>query len=214
MLRAVRFASDTTKDILNGTNKNMTDEMNVADRQVARRTVVKGAAWSVPAIAAAVAMPLAAAATNVTTFDVRVQREKCTLAGIGLGDAQKPNFTIYADAGVVPAGSVFELVVANGLVNLGLFQDDPNAGYDFIDLGLIGGRRSYRITTTRDIDSTTPLRVDYLPDAFAAVFAGSNAQLSYISSPSGTEAGPGKNVDTMSVSGINLLGLRVYSCSS
>lgn len=35
-------------------------------RQIDRRTIVKGAAWSVPAIAAATAMPLAAAATEVT----------------------------------------------------------------------------------------------------------------------------------------------------
>lgn len=210
----MRFASDTTKDILNGINKNMTDEMNVAGRQVARRTVVKGAAWSVPAIAAAVAMPLAAAATNVTTFDVRVQREKCTLVGASITNAQKPNFTIYADAGVIPAGSVFNLTVATGLLNLALFQDDPNAGYDILDLGLIGGGKTYQITTTRAIDASTPLRVDYLPDAFIAAFAGSNASLTYVSSPSGTEAGPGKNADTMSVSGLNILGIRVYSCSA
>lgn len=181
-----------------------------APRSIDRRTIVKGAAWSVPAIAAAVAMPMAAA-SETATFDVRVQRERCTFIGVR---GQKPNFTIYADAGTIPTGSVFELKVSNGLFNLGLFQDDPNAGYAVLDLGLIGQNRTYQITTTRDITSGTPLTVDYLPDALLGVFAGQNASLSYVSSPSGTESGPGKNADTMSVSGVEALFVVVYSCSA
>lgn len=43
-----------------------------APRTIDRRTVVKGAAWSVPAIAAAVAMPLAAASGETKDVDVRL----------------------------------------------------------------------------------------------------------------------------------------------
>ncbi len=50
-----------------------------APRTIDRRTVVKGAAWSVPAIAAAVAMPLASASGNPPACDV-----DCVKAGFPL----------------------------------------------------------------------------------------------------------------------------------
>ncbi|OJU40410.1 MAG: hypothetical protein BGN97_11245 [Microbacterium sp. 69-10] len=193
----------------------MQDENTKAPRQIERRTILKGAAWSAPVIAAAVAAPAYAASGQ--TFDVRVQRESCVLASVTVN--KKPYFNIYADSGTIPAGSVFQLTVTNGLVNLGLFQSDPNAGYNVVDLGILSGKRVYQITTAQDITPTTPMRVDYLPDSFASVFAGQNAQLTYVSSPSGTESGPGRNSDTMSVSGVALtipfLGtIRAYSCSA
>lgn len=184
---------------------------NKTPRQIERRTIIKGAAWSAPVIAAAVAAPMAAASTS--SFDVRVQREKCTLIGASIGNAQKPRFSVYAEAGTIPTGTTFTLTVTNGLLNLGLFQDDPNAGYEVVDVAVFGTSKVYTITTTRDITSGSPLRVDYLPDALVGVFAGSNATLAFVSAPSGTEAGSGRNSDSMSVSGVNIFGIRVYSCS-
>lgn len=53
-------------------------------RQIDRRTVVKGAAWSVPAIAAAVAMPMASASTSQA--QIRIYAD-CLLnvSGVNIG---------------------------------------------------------------------------------------------------------------------------------
>ncbi|WP_309127676.1 hypothetical protein [Microbacterium sp.] len=55
-----------------------------APRHIDRRTVVKGAAWSVPAIAAAVAMPMATASQS--TAQIRIYAD-CLLsvAGVNIG---------------------------------------------------------------------------------------------------------------------------------
>lgn len=64
-------------------NENTTEGQS---RQFDRRTVVKGAAWSVPAIAAAVAMPLASASGNPTAPAIRIYAD-CLLsvAGVNIG---------------------------------------------------------------------------------------------------------------------------------
>ena len=177
-----------------------------ASRGLDRRTIIKGAAWSVPVVAAAVATPLAAATGS---FDVRVQQERCQLVGL----SNPPYFNIYADTGTVPTGSVFTLVVNGGLVNLSILSSNPNEGFSVIDGGIIGGSRTYTITTTAPITQGNSSRVDFLPNSLVSAFLLSSASLTYVSSPSGTESGPGKNVATTNITGVGALGFYAYSCT-
>src|SRR5690606_38547626 len=57
----VRDSNATQREFSRG--RDMHDE-NKAPRQVERRTILKGAAWSAPVIAAAIAAPMAAASDN------------------------------------------------------------------------------------------------------------------------------------------------------
>ncbi len=91
----------------------VTDE-STKNRDVSRRTLVKGAAWSVPIIAAAVATPLAAASfTDVGAFALR---GNCGVLGV-LG----PGFTLQAGpTAPLPVGTTVA-IVGSGIANIGAF---------------------------------------------------------------------------------------------
>lgn len=184
----------------------MTEELENTQGGVQRRTVVKGAAWSVPVIAAAVSVPMTAA---TPTFDVNVESERCNIVGL----TNPPYFTIEAQTGTIPAGSVFDLTVNQGLLGVGIFNNSPQDGYSWVDLGLFEGVKTYRITTDRDITPSTPLTVQYLPSSGLAAFINSVARLDYVSSPSGVEGGPGSNGQRQSVSYAQVAGVYLFSCS-
>jgi len=80
-----------------------------------RRTVVKGAAWSVPVIAAAVATPLAAASGgDIGAFALD---GSCGVLGV-LG----PGFTLEASATEpIPAGTTVT-ITGGGIANIGVFS--------------------------------------------------------------------------------------------
>jgi hypothetical protein len=82
---------------------------------VSRRTLVKGAAWSVPIIAAAVATPLAAASVvDVGAFAIR---GNCGVLGV-LG----PGFTLQAGPSTpLPVGTTVT-VTGSGIANIGVFS--------------------------------------------------------------------------------------------
>lgn len=185
----------------------MTEELETTQGGVQRRTVVKGAAWSVPVIAAAVSVPMTAA---TPTFDVRIVSERCNLLGL----ANPPYFTIEAATGTIPSGSTFDLKVDEGFLGLGLFNNSPQDGFSWVDLGIISGVKTYRITTDRDITPATPLTVNYMPTSGLAAFVNSVATLEFISSPSGVEGGPGANYRRQSVSYLQVLGAYVFTCSA
>jgi hypothetical protein len=106
---------------------------------ISRRTIVKGAAWSIPVMAAAVAAP-AAVATGGPNWDVTVtgsclndyqdsalaalipggltQTVRAALALVGLTRPASRTFTITATDGTVPAGTTFSLSYPAGLINL------------------------------------------------------------------------------------------------
>lgn len=81
---------------------------------VSRRAIVKGAAWSVPIIAAAIATPLAAASTvNVGAFTLR---GTCGVLGV-LG----PGFLLTASPTTpLPVGTTIT-VIGSGVANIGVF---------------------------------------------------------------------------------------------
>lgn len=116
----------------------MNEEITQTDG-ISRRTIVKGAAWSIPVMAAAVAAP-AAVATGGTNWDVTVtgvcdkdydisvltalvgagltDTVKAALLLAGFEDGAKREFTITATDGTVPAGTTFALSYPTGLINL------------------------------------------------------------------------------------------------
>ncbi|MFJ2550872.1 hypothetical protein [Microbacterium sp. NPDC087591] len=92
----------------------MTEEIQ-KEKGFSRRTVVKGAAWSVPVIAAAVATPLAAASTaDVGAFTTA---GTCGILGV-LG----PGFTLTASATApLPVGTTIT-ITGSGVANIGVFS--------------------------------------------------------------------------------------------
>ncbi|KJQ55072.1 hypothetical protein [Microbacterium sp. SA39] len=80
-----------------------------------RRTVVKGAAWSVPVIAAAVATPLAAA--SIVDVGAFALRGSCGTLGL-LG----PGFTLQAGPTTpLPVGTTVT-ITGSGIANIGVFS--------------------------------------------------------------------------------------------
>lgn len=128
--------------------------MTIEETGVSRRTLVKGAAWSLPVIAVAAATPLAAAST-AENFDVAVT-PSCVgnydltgllglieavpgvgdaagatvqglLSAIGLEPFQSRGYTITAAEGTIPAGTQFTLTTEPGLIDLSLLAGAINA---------------------------------------------------------------------------------------
>jgi hypothetical protein len=115
------------------------EDTTQSTRSVSRRTLVKGAAWSVPVIAVAAASPLAAAstATNVGDFSLA---GSCGVLGV-LG----PGFTLTAGAAPLPAGTVIN-ITGSGIANIGVFS-------------VTGGTASVNVLspTSRQVTLTAPL---------------------------------------------------------
>ncbi|MCK2035923.1 hypothetical protein KZC51_07220 [Microbacterium sp. SSW1-49] len=92
----------------------MTEEIQ-KEKGFSRRTVVKGAAWSVPVIAAAVATPLAAA--SVADVGAFTTAGTCGVLGV-LG----PGFTLTASATApLPIGTTIT-ITGSGVANIGVFS--------------------------------------------------------------------------------------------
>lgn len=84
-------------------------------KSLSRRTVVKGAGWSVPVIAAAVATPLAAA--SVVDVGAFALRGSCGTIGL-LG----PGFTLQAGpTDPLPVGTTVT-ITGSGIANIGVFS--------------------------------------------------------------------------------------------
>ncbi|MFD5213450.1 hypothetical protein [Microbacterium sp. NPDC058345] len=141
--------------------------MTIEKNELSRRTLVKGAAWSLPVIAVAAATPMAAAST-ATQFDVGVAPScvgnydldgllgliagvpgvggavantvQTLLAGIGLTPFESRGFTITAVEGTVPQGTQFTLSTAPGLIDLALLDDVIDA--DVLGLVSVNGNSS------------------------------------------------------------------------
>lgn len=112
-----------------------------AERQIQRRTVIKGAAWSVPVIAAAVATPLAAASVTpppATSAQVTATTDPTVGSNTSfsaLGQVYDNGVGDYVD-GTLPAGTLFTLTFTNGakadsyanLVGLTYVSGNPASG--------------------------------------------------------------------------------------
>ena len=144
-----------------------------------RRTAIKGAAWAVPVIAAAVAAPMASASVvpdwNATVsgncsgnFDLALVESAVgpLLAGtvaaalqtlLGLQPNASRSFTITAAEGDVPVGTVYQLQGPEALISLTALQG-------VLDLSLLGlvevGPGAYNITLEQPLTQGTSHTID------------------------------------------------------
>lgn len=81
---------------------------------IARRTVMKGAAWSLPVIALAVSTPLAAA-SDVQVGAFHIDGSCGTLGVLG------PGFTLTAGSAPLPVGTTV-VITGSGVANIGVFS--------------------------------------------------------------------------------------------
>ena len=94
----------------------MADTTQSPARTISRRSLVKGAAWSVPVIAVAAATPLAAASTT-TDVGAFALNGTCGVLGV-LG----PGFTLQAGpTAALPVGTVIT-ITGSGIANIGVFS--------------------------------------------------------------------------------------------
>jgi len=103
----------------------MIDEKSTTARGHTRRTVIKSAAWSIPAIAVATAVPLAAASVPPAQQNVIVTSSCYGINILGIGQSF-PQFTITAVGAPIQAGSTF-LLTGTGIANL-TFGDTNGLG--------------------------------------------------------------------------------------
>lgn len=148
----------------------MTAESHVTPSPT-RRTLMKGAAWSIPVIAAAVATPLAASSTiDVGAFALR---GTCGIVGF-LG----PGFTLQAGpTAALPVGTTV-IVSGSGIANIGVFSVSGGTA----SVAVLGGTaRLITLTaslpagTTIAFRSTLSLQVAFTLTAVAAPPAGVDA---------------------------------------
>jgi hypothetical protein len=122
---------------------NMSEKLELSNG-LSRRTMVKGAAWSVPVLATAIAAPMAAASTlptwngRVTGFcsgqyDLSVLRGivgntlvgtvQAALGLLGIQPNAQRGFTIAATTPApIPAGTVYRMTTPPALINLSILQ--------------------------------------------------------------------------------------------
>ncbi len=166
-----------------------------------RRTVVKGAAWSVPVIAAAVASPLAAATTD-HLLDISVNAE-CYGIDIGGFGASFPRWEVAVANGPIPAGTVFVLessAIAN--ISLGGLGNGITVGaiYD-------GNKRNITVNSP---SSGFTASINGVLDVFLAA----RFTLSLLLLPDGyADTNAANNSDAARLSGISLAGLNLGRCT-
>ncbi|MFK3676441.1 hypothetical protein ACI2IP_01835 [Microbacterium sp. NPDC090218] len=93
----------------------MTEEIQ-KNKGVSRRTLVKGAAWSVPVIAAAVATPLAAASGDIEVGAFSLDGTCGILGTLG------PGFTLQAGPTVALPVGTSVTITGSGIANIGVFS--------------------------------------------------------------------------------------------
>jgi hypothetical protein len=112
-----------------------------------RRSLVKGAAWSLPVIAVAVATPLASASTvDVGAFHLN---GTCGVLGV-LG----PGFTLTAGPTPLPVGTTV-VITGSGVANIGVFS--VTGGTASVSV-LSGTSRSITLTSAVPANATIAFR--------------------------------------------------------
>jgi len=139
------------------------------DKGISRRTIVKGAAWSVPVIAAAVATPLAAASGDIEVGAFALNGTCGVLGVVG------PGFTLTAGPTTpLPVGTTVT-VTGTGVANIGVFS--VTGGTANVNV-LSGTSRQITLTSalpagaTIDFRTTLSISVAFTLNAAATVPAG------------------------------------------
>mgnify|MGYP001030763765 CR=1 FL=1 len=160
------------------------------NKGVERRTVLKGAAWSVPVIAVAAATPFAAAATGapeqVNGFQVD---GSCGLGNLGL---LGPGFTVTAGTSPIPQGTQIIIdsasVISADLIGLG-------ANESLADVTILNGNAI--VTLSSELPATETLEIKWLLSV--TLDLGTVGTTATLNLPSGYTAGSGtKSTGTLS----------------
>lgn len=153
----------------------MSEENTFAPTGVSRRTLVKGAAWSLPVIAVAAATPFASAsvAWNATvTADCSGDYDISVLTGIvgaglvgvvqtalgvlGLQPNATREFTVTATTGDIPAGTSYVLEDPNALLTVSGLESVIGAGV----AGVVSTAGGFVLTLTNPITNGNSFTVD------------------------------------------------------
>lgn len=173
----------------------MTEENTTAPSGFSRRTLVKGAAWSLPVIAVAAATPLASASTvtwnaTVTSFcsndyDISVLTGivgaglvgtvETALGLLGITAGATRGFTVTATTGDIPAGTQYLLTDPNGLLTISGLESVIGAGV----AGVVASGADYLITLTNPITNGNSFTVNVY-DAIINVGALSSFSLTQV----------------------------------
>ncbi|WP_424937092.1 MULTISPECIES: hypothetical protein [Bacteria] len=141
---------------------------------VQRRTIVKGAAWSIPVIASVVATPAATASTGVVD-GFRVDGTCGLLGALG------PGFTVAAGTSPIPVGTQVVLESTSVLtVNLVSLSGQGLADVDLLSSNRLG------ITLTQEIPAGGQMNIRWLLSV--TVLTTTTASLTL---PAGSTAGAG-----------------------
>lgn len=207
----------------------MSTETTQHEGGLSRRTVVKGAAWSIPVMAAAVAAP-AAVATGGNAWDVQVAGN-CegdydisvlesivgpTLVGtvelalqnlLGLEAGASRTFTITALEGTVPAGTQFTLSYPEGLLSLTALEDLIEAN---VLLVADVNETDATITLNGPLAQGESIAIDYI-DAVIDLGVLSTVTLSLVGNdnPSGADAADSASISNLAAVAIDLGDLNI-----
>lgn len=184
--------------------------MTEEKKELSRRTVVKGAAWSVPVIAAAVAMPLASAsnALDLTIAGTCAGEFRANglasnilnaLTGVLGLDAATRTFTVTAGTTDVPVGTTF-LLSNSGLLNVGLLGITGALDVSALDIVNVGGGVT-SITLQAPLPAGQSFTIDLLP-AVVDVKVAATQTLSL-----STDASTSGSVSVLAGSTVSVLGL-------
>ncbi|WP_309064565.1 hypothetical protein [Microbacterium sp.] len=183
--------------------------MTEENKGLTRRTVVKGAAWSVPVIAVAVGTPLASASVapfNATVtancsndYDLSVLEGivgsgllgtvQAALGLLGITPGATRGFTITATTGTIPAGTQYTLQDPNAILTIGGLETVLAAHA----IGVVATAGGYTLTLSNPIPEGSSVFVD-LYDAIVNVGALSSLTLTQVQS----DANNGDNSATAS----------------
>jgi hypothetical protein len=201
---------------------------------ISRRTIVKGAAWSIPVMAVAVAAP-AAVATGGANWDVTIagscvneyqdtalnalvpanlrQVVRSALALLGIDRPAARTFTITATDGTIPAGTTFSLTYPSGLINVVALEGliEANA----LTVATINPTQA-TFTLNTPLTEGQSITINII-NAIIDIGALSSVTLSLVGNDNpvspGTEGADSATVSTLLAAGVNLGSLGILGVS-
>jgi hypothetical protein len=211
----------------------MNSETTQHEGGLSRRTVVKGAAWSIPVMAAAVAAP-AAVATGGPAWDVQVTGVcandydisalealvplpvtlglgKAALAAAGITEGASRTFTITALEGTVPAGTQFTLSYPTGLLDLTALGNLIEANALLV---ATVNETNTTITLSGPLAQGSSITINYI-DAVIDLGVASSVTLSLVGNdnPSGADGADSASINNLAAAAVNLGSLGILGVS-
>lgn len=173
-----------------------------SQQKVSRRTIAKGAAWSVPVVAVAAAAPAASAST--ATADVVVTHTCVSQNILGTGLVSRPQFNISAVDQPVAAGSTYALS-GTGLANISLAA----VGGSLVSVSVLSGT-SATVTVNQAIPAGGT--VSFQVVGIATVAALTTFTLALLSETGNDNTNKGNDAASGQYLGVAALGYLIGAC--